>query len=297
MRFCVFPTRSTQRSDAVKARLIAGSSMYAVATRMAADMPVSPDKGNGEDIGPPPPELEKSAPKRKRKAKGNGAEETLNRAESLPEEAAPAPEQLPSQDAPSLDELLASAVAPEDEDVNLSEEDLGPPLYGPLTRRTSPPQTIPFRILPRTYGYRTIYMLGLKREAQMDGDLDTYPLTETVRKGLMFHPVFQKGVKRFEVRLGVMFPSKPFFFEINLDDSGIYGQTRRDLVVRAEKGWVISTSDRTTGYTPHDADVEIDLIIPTQTFEELYPLTYGPPLLKSLDHSVIKRGALRKAKK
>ena len=37
-------------------------------------------------------------------------------------------------------------------------------------------------------------------------------------------------------------------------------------------------------------------MVPTQTFDELFSLTYGAPLIKSLDHPVIKRGALRKAK-
>jgi hypothetical protein len=35
-------------------RLLADSSVYAIAAHMAADMPVSPDKGNGEDMTPPP---------------------------------------------------------------------------------------------------------------------------------------------------------------------------------------------------------------------------------------------------
>jgi hypothetical protein len=283
-------------------KLHENASLHTLVAMMAADTPVSPAPGNGQDPTPPaaPNRHDRRASKAKaaKAAKAKpAAETTLDRAESLPEEVEPAPKTPPSQDAPSLDELLASAAAPEDEDVDLSMEDLGPPIYGPLTRRTAPPQMVPFRILPREYGYKTIYMLRLKREAQMDGDLDTHPLVDTVRKGLMHHPTFQKGVKRFEVRLGVTSLAKPFFFEINLDDSGVYGMTRRDVVAKAEKEWVICTSDRSTGYTGHGADVEgdPDPVIPTQTFDELYTLAYAAPLIKSTDHPLIRRGALRRA--
>ena len=82
-------------------KLFDGSSVFAIAAHMAADMPVSPDKGNGEDMTPPP-----VAPKKRGKAKKKGEladETTLDRTESLPEEVKPAPTTPPSQDAPSLD--------------------------------------------------------------------------------------------------------------------------------------------------------------------------------------------------
>jgi hypothetical protein len=224
------------------------------------------------------------------------AETTLDRAESLPDEAQPAPEPTPSQDAASLDDLLASAVAPEDEDVDLSEEDLGPPHYTSIPRRTAPPKMIPFRIFPKSVGSMTIYMLSVNRDAQEDGDLDTYPLSQSVRVALTSHPVFQKQIRRFQIRLGVTSLGKPFFLEVNLDDPGVYGRTRRDLVAVAESKWIFVTSDRSTGYTPHDSDHEGDPVLPEQEFAELYQLTYKPPLISSLSHPIIKRGALRKAK-
>ena len=41
----------------------------------------------------------------------------------------------------------------------------------------------PIRIFPKSVGVTTVYMLSLKREAQDDGDLDTYPVSQPVREG------------------------------------------------------------------------------------------------------------------
>jgi hypothetical protein len=224
------------------------------------------------------------------------SEATFDRAESLPEEALPAPDSTPSQDAASLDDELASAVAPEDDDVELSEEDLGPPHYTSIPRRTSPPKMVPIRIFPKSVGSATIYMLALNRDAQSDGDQDTYPLTQPTRVKLTGHPVFQKGIRRFQIRLGATSLGRPFFLEINLDDSGIWGQTRRDLAAIAETQWILVSSDRSTGYSHHPSDHEGDPVLPEQSFTELYQLTYKPILINSLAHPVIKRGALKKTK-
>jgi hypothetical protein len=227
---------------------------------------------------------------------GLGDGMTLDRSEGLPEEVQDAPETPPSQDAPSLDDLLASAVAPEDEDVELSEEDLGPPHYTSIQRRTSPPRMVPIRIFPKAVGSVTVYMLTVNRDAQSEGDQDTYPLTKTVRINLTRHPVFQKQIRRFQVRLGVTSLGKPFFLEINLDDQGIWGTTRRDIVAIAETQWILISSDRSTGYVHHPSDHDGDPVLPEQSFEELYSLTYKAPLISSLSHPVIRRGALRKVK-
>ena len=240
--------------------------------------------------------IEATEAKKAKNTAESAAEMTLDRAESLPDEAEPAPESTPSQEAASLDDELASAVAPEDEDVELSEEDLAPPTYRSLPRRTSPPKMIPIRIFPKSVGSKTIYMVAITREAQEEGDQDTYPLTKSVRVSLAGHPIFQKKIRRFEIRLGVTSLGRPFFFEINLDDSGIWGQTRRDLVVDAEARWVVVTSDRSMGYISHPSDHEGDPVQPEQEFDELYQLTYKPALITSTAHPVIKRGALRKAK-
>jgi hypothetical protein len=223
-------------------------------------------------------------------------ETTLDRAESFPDEAEPAPEPAGSQEAKSLDELLASAAAPEDEDVDLSEEDLGPPQYTSLPRRTAPPKQVPFRIFPLSEGSKTLYMLALNRDAQEDNDQDTYPLAQAVRVALTSHPVFQKHIRRFQIRLGVTSLARPFFLEVNLDDQGVYGRTRRDLVTVAESEWILVSSDRSTGYSHHPSDHEGDLVKPAQDFEELFLLTYKSILITSTSHPVIKRGALRRAK-
>jgi hypothetical protein len=223
-------------------------------------------------------------------AGGPAGDTTLDRAESLPEEALPAPDPTPSQEALSLDDELASAVAPEDEDVELSEEDLGPPQYTSIPRRTSPPRMVPIRIFPKSAGSMTIYMLAVNRDAQSDGDQDTYPLAQSIRVKLIGHPVFQKGIRRFQIRLGVTSLGRPFFLEVNLDDQGIWGQTRRDLAAIAENQWILVSSDRSTGYSHHPSDHEGDPVQPAQSFTELYLLTYKPIILNSLAHPVIKRG-------
>jgi hypothetical protein len=239
----------------------------------------------------PPPELDGKKPN------GEAPGGTFERAESLPDETL-APPDLPTvQDAADLDDLLSSAIAPDDEDVDLAEMELGPPHYAILPRRTSPPQMVPFRIFPKSVGATTVYMLSLKREAQDDGDLDTYLVSQPVRVGLVGHPVLQKHIRRFQIRLGVTSLGKPFFLEVNLDDHGVYGQSRRDLVVTAETRWVIVSSDRQAGYLYHDADHFDDPLAPEQSFEELYRLTYKTCLIASLEHPVIKRSRLRKASK
>jgi hypothetical protein len=237
---------------------------------------------------------------RRKKSKLNGGEApetTFERAESLPDETQAALEPSPLQEAPDLDDLLSSAIAPDDEDVDLDLTELGPHHYGLLPRRTSPPQMVPFRIFPKSAGAMTVYMLQLKREAQDDGDLDTYLVSQPVRAGLAGHPVFQKHIRRFQIRLGVTSLGNPFFLEVNLDDHGIYGQTRRDLVAVAETKWIIASSDRQAGYRHHPADQLDDPVVPEQGFEELYKLTYTPCLIASLDHPVIRRGALHKTAK
>jgi hypothetical protein len=237
-----------------------------------------------------------------KKAKGNGAGEpppdtTFERAESLPDETQAAPELPPPQEADDLDELLSSAVAPDDEDVDLAEMELGQADYSVLTRRTSPPQMIPIRVFPKSTGSATVYLLTVKREAQAEGDLDTYLIGQSVREKLAGHPVFQKAIKRFQIRLGVTSLGVPFFLEVNLDDHGIWGQSRRDLVLVAETKWVTVTSDRQAGYRHWDSDHFEDPIELKQSFEELYKLTYKPCFITALDHPVIKRGMLRKASK
>jgi hypothetical protein len=254
------------------------------------DSEQTPDRG----VLPPP-----KAP-RTRRTKSNGATEpetTLERAESLPDEAQPAPEQPPLQEADDLDEMLSSAVAPDDEDIDLDEAELGQPDYSILTRRTSPPQMIPIRIFPKSVGAMTVYLLAVKREAQAEGDLDTYLVSQPVREKLAGHPVFQKAIRRFQIRLGVTSLGVPFFLEVNLDDHGIWGQSRRDLVAVAETKWLTVTSDRQAGYRHWDSDHFEDPAQPKQGFEELYKLTYRPCLITTLEHPVIKRGKLRKANK
>ena len=252
-------------------------------------------QANGPDRAAP---AKPTSSKRKAKAKADAAPETtFERVESLPDEARAAPELPPLQEAADLDDLLASAIAPDDEDVDLDTAELGPPRYVTVMRRTSPPQMIPIRIFPKSFGVMTVYMLQVKREAQDDGDLDTYLLSQTVRLGLAGHPAFQKQIRRFQIRLGVTSLGKHFFLEVNLDDPGIYGQSRRDLTVVAESEWIIVSSDRQAGYLYYPADHFDDPVTPEQGFEELYKLAYKPCMITALDHPIIRRGQLRKAAK
>jgi hypothetical protein len=243
----------------------------------------------------PPPVTPKG-----KKAKANGGEApetTFERAESLPDEAQVAPDLPPPQEADDLDDLLSGAVAPDDEDVDLAEAELGQADYSVLTRRTSPPQMVPIRVFPKSVGSMTVYMLTVKREAQAEGDLDTYLLSQPVREKLAGHPVFQKAIKRFQIRLGVTSLGVPFFLEVNLDDHGIWGQSRRELATVAETKWLTITSDRQAGYRHWDSDHFLDPVELKQSFDELYKLTYRPCLITTLDHPVIKRGMLRKVGK
>jgi hypothetical protein len=237
-------------------------------------------------------------------------DELPDRVEDLPDVAKPASGQTGSQEADPLDALLESAVAPQDEDVVLSEADLGPPQYTSLPRRTSPPQMVPFRIFPKSCGSETIYMLALNRDAQKDGDQDTYALSKDVRMAFSVNPITAKKVHRFDIRMGVTSLGKPFFLEVNLDDQGVYGRTRRDLVDVAEKHWVYCTSDRSEGYTPHPTTVEgapdpvtkaprnLDpmLLVPEQSFKELFKLTYKIDLIASKAHPLFQRLTVRRKK-
>jgi len=264
------------------------------------------ESGKLPDGSVPPP-----VPPKGKKANANGAGRplrangepadddgtTFDRAESLPDEAQGAPESPPLQEAEDPDDLLASAIAPDDEDISLAEMEMGQPDYPMLTRRTSPPQMVPIHIFPKSFGSVTVYLLAVKREAQAEGDLDTYALAKSVREKLAGHPVFQKAIRRFQIRLGVTALGVPFFLEVNLDDHGIWGQSRRDLVAIAETKWVTVTSDRQAGYRHWDSDHFEDPVELKQSFEELYQLSYRPCLITSLDHPVIKRGMLRKANK
>jgi hypothetical protein len=156
---------------------------------------------------------------------------------------------------------------------------------------------VPFRILKKNEATKTLYMLVLPQEAQDEGDQDTYALTPTTRAHLESHPAFRKQIKRFQIRLGVTSLAKPFFLEVNLDDHGVWGQSRRDLAAIAEIQWVFAASDRGTGYSHHPSDHEGDPVYPEQGYEELFNLTYKNCVINSVDHPIIKRSALRKAKK
>jgi hypothetical protein len=70
--------------------LLYTSSMYAIVAQMAADAPVSPTPGNGEDTGPPP------AMEKARKAKEKAAKPEVASVE-LPAEASPPPPQSAEQ--------------------------------------------------------------------------------------------------------------------------------------------------------------------------------------------------------
>jgi hypothetical protein len=269
--------------------------------------PVTPSvKPNGEDPNGAPIDAGTSSAQpagKSAKAKARKPppsvepETTFDRAESLPGETMAASESPPLQEADDLDELLCSAIAPDDEDVAVAEMELGQPDYSILPRRTSPPGMIPIRIFPKSVGAMTVYLLAVKREAQAEGDLDTYLISQPVRERLAGHPVFQKAIRRFQIRLGVTSLGAPFFLEVNLDDHGIWGQSRRDLVAVAETKWLTVTSDRQAGYRHWDSDHFEDPVELKQSFEELYKLTYRPCLITTLEHPVIKRGMLRKAAK
>ena len=164
-------------------------------------------------------------------------ETTFERADSLPDETLAAPEPTPSQEADDFDALLESALAPDDEDVDL-EAEMGPPRFITVSRKTAPPRMIPIRIFPKTAETKTVYMLCVSREAQGDDDQDTYLLSQPVRQLLVGNPAFQRRVRRFQIRLGMTSLGRPFFLEVNLDDPGIWGQSRRDLVARAEAEWI-----------------------------------------------------------
>jgi hypothetical protein len=192
-----------------------------------------------------PPEPEKVPPPKRRK-KGNGAnlpatpkfeeELTFDRAESLPDVAQAAPEPTPSQEAIDLDSEFASAVAPEDdEDVDLNEDVLGEPRYSVIDRRTTPPKMVPFGIFPKVEGVtKTVFLLAVDRGARDKGESDTYLLSEKVRVHLAGHPVIQKQIRRYQIRLGKTSLGTPFFMEVNLDDQGVWGASRRNVVALAE---------------------------------------------------------------
>ena len=257
-----------------------------------------------------PPEPEKTPPPRGRKRGNSGEapkpevqaepEMTFDRSESLPDEAQPAPDPTPSQDAPDLDDEFASAVAPEDdEDLDSNEDALGPPRYTVVNRRTTPPKMIPFRIFPKEEGVtKTVYLLAVDRSARGKNELDTYLLSEKVKQHLISHPVFQKQIRRYQIRLGMTSLGDPFFLEVNLDDQGVWGVSRRNVVAQAEKEWVLAQSEgNAVGYVSWAADHFSDLPKPAQGYQELYDLSYKPCFISGLNHPVIMRGAFKKAKR
>ena len=52
-----------------------------------------------------------------------------------------------------------------------------------------------------------------------------------------------------------------------------------------------------SGYVYWDADHYDDLVMPEQGYAELFQLAYQSSLIRSADHPIIKRGALRKSSK
>jgi hypothetical protein len=85
-------------------------------------------KTNGEDLDPPKTGKGAKAKVRKPSAESE-PETTLERAESLPDETQAAPEPPPLGEADDLDDLLSSAIAPDDDDVALAEMEMGQPDY------------------------------------------------------------------------------------------------------------------------------------------------------------------------
>ena len=206
-------------------------------------------QANGPDRAAP---AKPTSSKRKAKAKADAAPETtFERAESLPDETQAAPELPPLQEAEDLDDLLSSAIAPDDEDVALAEMEMGPPDYPALTRRTSPPRWSQSASSRRASGSMTVYLLTVKEGgAGRRRSRHVSAQSKLCARSWPDIRSFKRPFAASRFGLGVTSLGVPFFLEVNLDDHGIWGQSRRDLVAIAETKWVTVTSDRQAGYLP-----------------------------------------------
>ena len=205
-------------------------------------------KTNGEDLNPPKTGKGAKAKVRKPSAEFE-PETTFERAESLPDETQAAPEPPPLGEADDLDDLLVKRDRSGRRRRRPGRDGARAARLSDAHEEDLAAQDDPDPNLPEERGIDDgLFAHGETGGAGRRRSRHVSCSAKPVREKLAGHPVFQKAIRRFQIRLGVTSLGAPFFLEVNLDDPGIWGQSRRDLVAIAETKWLMVSSDRQTGY-------------------------------------------------
>jgi hypothetical protein len=276
------------------------TSPYAIAVMMAADQPVSPDKGNG-DIGPPPPELGKKTPvKRKSKAKGNGEGESgavkAKKAEepeelkALPDEAqsAPPPPKLAQEDAAAAF-LKATSQA----------QDYTPSAPGALSsvKFDLPDRDVYFRVKP----IEEVTLPSGSKQYKNVAIVSTYTVPRGSKQTMSepnkwaVDPSLVDALRNKEVRLdkcqvrqAVDKQGASYMIPVPVDGWAASGT--QEVIRQAETKWIKQWWDPKKGRLWRaDDDQSQAPEWPPESFEVLYMLAVKPILIDSKDHEIYKR--------
>jgi hypothetical protein len=256
------------------------SSPFAIVARMAADAPVSPDRGNGEDTSPPP-ELKRAAPKRKVKA----AEERP----PLPDETEPAPE-LPKGKRTARDYDVSDIIADDSAEDEFSET---VPTAIRITTRL--PKARYIQAHPTFQ--MTVYTIKLDEEDQRPGRLDTFVL---VKKFVPYvEEELEYRVTKMTVLLVVTLQGQAFFYmnPASTDlSNNTFNSSRRDVVAAATKNWIkVKTDMNARRYTWRKRASNLTAIDPSWPLDSLTEFqsrffdSLGDALISDMDHPIFRR--------
>jgi hypothetical protein len=210
------------------------------AVRAAADDPVSPSPGNGQDTAPPPPFDDPEAVAARLAGKGKGKPKRVKSAVELPDASAPAPD-LPQ---PLGETDITEECIVKDTVIGAD---------GAIISTQSAP-SIRFRQLPKSKFFRTwggegntlvVYTVKLEKEDTRPGEIDRFFLTGKMAK--YFREELNYPVSMSTVRYAQIYQGQVFLFaakaSTDLSDN-TWNSSMRDLLLKSETMWVRKTSDR-----------------------------------------------------
>jgi hypothetical protein len=260
------------------------SSMFAIVARAAADTPVSPEPGNGQDKAPPP-ELKEKAAKRRGKAKGNGEEERS----PLPDEAAPAPE-LPKAARSKADYGVEDIIASDSDEDEYSE---AAPVVPKLVDKL--PKAKYLQIRSGKNAQTQLYTIKLDEDDQRPGELNSYVLTKPMRD--FFINELEYKVTKMNVCDVCTIQGQQFLYmyPATSELSGnSWSTSRTRMLEAATRGWIIIRTDmekREYDFRIRKAHLKpVAAKYPTEPIKErAVKAVQGGRLISSQDHPVVKR--------
>jgi hypothetical protein len=248
------------------------TSLFAMTAATAPpDMPVSPNQGNGEDAAPPP-DLQKTAAKRK---KAKAAEESEG-------EFPPAPEIQPEGKMPSVRDAMAS---PDDE------EEEAPPFDPTRLRHSSNLPKGAFRAYPREGKGFFLWMFSVPYGEGVRGEAFTQPIATDILKDAREQTTLE--YRKFEIRLLVTAGEGFVLFEapttpMKTPDAEEKRKSIFDVLDRAEKDWVIAEKSGGRWGTTK-ADYTGPFHPQPKPIFELADATYKDLIVRTMDKPVLMR--------